>query len=143
MDPSSPSIIALPPDRQTVFDALCFMQAPLNITRLGELLGSRRTERGSAFHGPELRRLLGDLHQAGLASSTTQGQWFVPARLAGPRFATLVQDDTARQAWWLAWQRMVQFGSTWYLELFGDEAMVGAIRVVVLAGGTPDRKSVV
>ena len=138
MHPPSPSIIALPPDRQTVFDALCFMQAPLNIARLGELLGSRHTARGTAFHGPELRRLLGELHQAGLASSTAQGQWFVPASLAGPRFAALVQDETARQAWWLAWQRMVQFGNTWYLDLFGDEAMVGAIRVVVLAGGTPE-----
>ena len=138
MSPSSPSIINLPPDRQTVFDALCFMQAPLNITRLGDLLSSRRTVRGTAFHGPELRRLLGDLHLAGLASSTPQGQWFVPARLAGPHFAALVQDDLTRQAWWLAWQRLVQFTSTWYLELFGDEAMVGAIRVVVLAGGTPE-----
>ena len=137
MHPPPLSTPALPPDRQTVFDALCFAQAPLNITRLGELLGTHRSARGSAFHGPELRRLLGELHQAGLASSSSQGQWFVPARLAWPRFAVLLQDDTARQAWWLAWQRMVQFGNTWYLELFGDEAMVGAIRVVVLAGGTP------
>ena len=138
MDPSSPSIIALPPDRQAVFDALCFMQAPLSITRLGELLGSRRTVRGNAFSGPELRRLLGDLHQAGLAGSTAQGQWMVPARLAAPRFAALLQDTAVRQAWWLAWQRLMQFASTWSLELFSNDAMVGALRVVVLAGGTPE-----
>ena len=131
------SATALPADRQTVFDALCFIQAPLNITRLGELLGTHHTARGSGFNGPELRRLLGELHQAGLASSSSQGQWFVPAHLAAPRFAALVQDEPARQAWWLAWQRLYQFSNTWYLELFGDEAMVGAIRVVVLAGGTP------
>ena len=138
MDPSSSQIIALPPDCQAVFDALCFMQAPLSIARLGELLSSRSTARDGSFQGPELRRLLGDLHRAGLAGSTAQGQWLVPARLAGPRFAALVQDEATRQAWWLAWQRLMHFGNTWYMELYGDEAMIGAIRVVVLAGGTPE-----
>ena len=52
---------ALSSDAQTVFDALCFLQAPLNITRLAEFLGDHPTARGTHFHGPELRKLLASI----------------------------------------------------------------------------------
>jgi superfamily II DNA or RNA helicase len=128
---------ALPPDAQTVFDALCFQQAPLNITRLAEFLGDHTTARGTHFHGPELRRLLGELQTAGLAATLPQGPWYAPAAVAWPRFQALLRDAHARAAWWASWRRLFRFDHSWHLELFAPEAMVGAIRVVVLAGGTP------
>jgi superfamily II DNA or RNA helicase len=124
-------------DAQTVFDALCFLQAPLNITRLAEFLGDHTTARGTHFHGPELRRLLGDLQAAGLAATLPQGPWFAPRDQAWPRFLALLRDGRARTAWWASWRRLYRFDHSWHLELFAPEAMVGAIRVVVLAGGTP------
>ena len=125
-------------DAQTVFDALCFLQAPLNITRLAEFLGDHGTARGSHFHGPELRRLLGELQAGGLAQTLPQGPWYAPPALAWPRFLALLQDAPARARWWASWRRLVRFDHSWHLELFAPEAMIGAIRVVVLAGGTPD-----
>ncbi len=133
--PSPP--IPLKPDQQTVFDALCVMQAPINLSRLAELLADHRMQRGVGFYGQELRRLLAELHQAGLAISSSQGQWWVTPGLAWPRFAALVQQPEARERWWAAWRRLFRFDNTWHLELFGEEAMVGAIRVVVHAGRTP------
>ncbi|MDO9285003.1 MAG: hypothetical protein Q7U26_08905, partial [Aquabacterium sp.] len=127
----------LPADLQTVLDALCFLQAPINITRLAEFLGDHRTARGTHFHGPELRRLLGELHDAGQVGNTAQGQWFAPPELAWPRFVALLQAPAARDHWWASWRRLYRFDHSWHLELFGEDAMVGAIRVVVLAGGTP------
>ena len=45
-----PLLSATPPkphqvDAQTVFDGLAFMQAPINITRLAELLADHKTAR--------------------------------------------------------------------------------------------------
>ena len=65
-DPHAPT---LNPDAQTVLDALCFLQSPINITRLAEFLGDHPTARGTHFHGPELRRLLGELHAASSTAS--------------------------------------------------------------------------
>ena len=124
-------------DAQTVFDALCFLQAPLNITRLAEFLGDHPTARGTHFHGPELRRVLGDLQASGMAATLPQGPWYAPPAQAWPRFLALLRDDRARTAWWASWKRLVRFDHSWHLELFAPEALVGAIRVVVLAGGTP------
>ena len=128
---------ALSPDARTVFDALCFLQAPLNITRLAEFLGDHATARGTHFHGPELRRLLGDLQTAGMAVTLPQGPWMAPHAVAWPRFLALLGDGLARARWWGSWRRLVRFDHSWHLELFAPDAMVGAIRVVVLAGGTP------
>ncbi len=130
--------IALSTDAQTVFDALCFLQAPLNITRLAEFLGDHSTARGTHFHGPELRRLLGELQTSGLVATMPQGPWYAPPALAWPRFLALLQDAPARARWWASWRRLVRFDHSWHLELFAPDAMVGAIRVVVLAGGTPE-----
>ncbi|MBL8349585.1 MAG: DEAD/DEAH box helicase [Burkholderiaceae bacterium] len=123
-------------DRQTVFDALAFLQAPVGITRLAELLADHGTARGSKFHGAELRQRLQDLLQAGLVRNTPQGQWWADAGAGWKRFAALVRQPEARARWWASWRRLHRFDHSWHLELFGDEAMVGAIRVVVFAGGT-------
>ncbi|GCL66185.1 DEAD/DEAH box helicase [Pseudaquabacterium pictum] len=136
-DDATAGLPALSPDAQTVFDALCFLQAPLNITRLAEFLGDHSTARGTHFHGPELRKLLGELQAAGLAATLPQGPWFAPRERGWPRFLALLRDDRARSAWWASWRRLYRFDHSWHLELFAPEAMVGAIRVVVLAGGTP------
>ena len=56
----------LAPDLQTVFDALCFMQAPININRLAELLGEHRTYGGGRFHSVELRKQLVELAKTGV-----------------------------------------------------------------------------
>ena len=136
-DDAPPARPALSADAQTVFDALCFLQAPLNITRLAEFLGDHSTARGRHFHGPELRRLLGELQAAGLAATLPQGPWYAPPAVAWPRFLALLADPLARTAWWASWRRLYRFDHSWHLELFAPEAMVGAIRVVVLAGATP------
>ena len=96
-------------DAQTVFDALCFLQAPLNITRLAEFLGDHPTARGTHFHGPELRRVLGDLQASGMAATLPQGPWYAPPAQAWPRFLALLRDDRARTAWWASWKRLVRF----------------------------------
>ncbi len=133
----TPTTAALPSaDAQTVFDALCFLQAPINITRLAEFLADHRTARGAQFHAAELRRLLGALQQQGLAQNTAQGPWFVPPGLAWPRFLALLRLPAAKAAWWASWRRLYRFDHSWHLELFGVESLVGAVRVVVLAGGT-------
>jgi len=137
-DAAAPGHPTLSPDAQTVFDALCFLQAPLNITRLAEFLGDHTTARGTHFHGPELRRLLGELQARGQAATLPQGPWFAPPAQAWPRFRALLQDARASARWWASWRRLYRFDHSWHLELFAPEAMVGAIRVVVLAGGTPE-----
>ena len=125
-------------DCQTVFDGLAFMQAPINITRLAELLADHTTTRGSKFHGPELRQRLQELHQSGAVLNTAQGQWWAEPQASWVRFAALVRQPEASARWWASWRRLHRFDHSWHLELFGEEAMVGALRVVVFAGGTPD-----
>ena len=126
-----------PSDGQIVFDALCFMQAPINVTRLTELLAEQRTLRGTGFNTNSLRGWLGELLQTKQVGCNAQGQWWALPELSWPRFVTLVQQPDARERWWAAWRRLVHFDNSWHLELFGDEAMVGALRVVIFAGGTP------
>ena len=128
---------AIAPDLQTIFDALCFMQAPININRLAELLGEQRTYAGGRFHSVELRKQLGELLKAGLVLSSAQGQWWAEPGLSWTRFSALVQHPEERARWWAAWCRLFRFDNTWHLELFGEEAMVGALRVVIYAGNTP------
>ena len=127
---------ALSSDLQTVFDGLCFLQSPINITRLAEFLHEHSTARGTHFHGPELRRLLGELQGIGKAATTPQGQWLAPPAMAWPRFLALLQLPAAKAQWWASWRRLHRFDHSWHLELFGPEALIGAIRVVALAGGT-------
>ena len=136
--PHRPGQPDLPQDALTVFDALCFLQGPMNITRLAEFLHDHQTARGTHFHGPELRRLLGELQAAGMATTLPQGPWMAPPALAWPRFRQILQDAPARSRWWASWRRLYRFDHHWHLEIFGAEQMVGAIRVVVLAGGTPE-----
>ncbi len=137
-DPLIPSTgRRLAPDLQTVFDALCFMQAPITINRLAELLGEHRTGGGGKFHSVELRMQLVELTQAKLVLSNPKGQWWAEPGLSWARFTALVQQPEARAGWWAAWRKLFRFDNTWHLELFGDDALVGALRVVIYAGGTP------
>jgi hypothetical protein len=129
--------IALRPDQQTLIDGLCFMQAPINVTRLAELLSEQRLPRGASFNPSELRKLLGELHLARQVSCNAQGQWWVEPAQSWPRFVALVSQEDSRERWWAAWRRLHHFDNSWHLELFGDEAMIGALRVVVHAGGEP------
>ena len=135
--PSAADLVSqLPPDLQTVFDGLCFMQAPTPISRLAELLVAHRTASRSSFNPTALRKLLAELHQAGLAITSSQGSWWVDPPLAWPRFAVLVSNPAQRALWWAAWRRLVRFDNTWHLELYTEDALIGALRVVVHAGGT-------
>ena len=138
--PNAPVPPTLPPgaDVRTVWDALCFVQAPINITRLAEFLGEHRSARGTLMHGPELRRLLAELQQAGVAHTTPQGQWFCPPALAWPRFVALLRSAGDRARWWASWRRLYRFDHSWHLELFDDQALIGAMRVVIFAAGTAD-----
>ena len=139
-NPSSPPP-ALPtdPDALRVFDALCFAQAPMSIARLADLLaqGDWRTARGAAFHAQELRRLLAVLESAGLLRNDDLGRWWTEPRQGWARFRALLDDPAARQTWWAAWRAQMRFDTSWHLEALNDAAMVGALRVVVLAGDTP------
>jgi len=138
MPPSAPPDALPAPaggDLTTVWDALCFMQSPITVTRLSELLGGHSTERGTRFHGPELRALLAQLRDSGHAHHNPQGLWWAPAGQAWPRFVQLVQHSGSRQGWWQAWKQLHRFDHAWHLELFTAEALVGAVRVVVYAGG--------
>ena len=128
----------LSPDLQCVFDGLCFVQAPINITRLAELLGEYRLAQGGGFSSAVLRNLLGDLQRAGLAINSSQGQWWAAPAHGWPRFVALVSDPLACKRWWADWRLLFRFDNTWHLELFEENAMVGAVRVVVFAGNTPE-----
>ena len=118
VDPAHPP----PSDRQTVFDALSFAQAPINVTRLAELLADRHTTRGTGFNTTSLRGLLGELLQAQQVGCNAQGQWWATPALSWPRFVALVQQPAECDRWWAAWRRLYRFDNTWHLEVFGDEA---------------------
>ena len=110
-DPAHPN----PSDRQTVLDALCFMQAPINVTRLSELLSTQSTLRGTAFNTNNLRGWLGELLQAKQVGCNPQGQWWAVPELSWPRFVALVQQTASRERWWAAWRRLMQFDNSWHL----------------------------
>ena len=136
--PTSPPFSSLSADAQTVFDALSFAQSPLNITRLAELLRGHPSKRGTQLQGPELRKLLGELLHAGRVSCNALTQWLAAPEPGMARFVQLVQDDALRERWWQSWKQLTHFDNSWHLELFDEMAMVGALRVVVYGGGTPE-----
>jgi len=124
-------------DQQTVLDGLCFLQGPAGITRLAEFLGDHRTERGTGFHGPELRQRLGELQQAGLVATNAQGQWTAAPGQSWPRFVGILAQPERLARWWAAWKRLHRFDHAWHVEQFSEATVVGALRVVVLADGSP------
>ncbi|MEN9892560.1 MAG: hypothetical protein RLY78_2855 [Pseudomonadota bacterium] len=125
-------------DLHRVWDALCFLQHAAYVAKLSELLqaGSWRTQRGTAFNPQTVRDLLRQLEQRDLVRSDDQGRWHPQPALAWARFTALVLDDAAqRQRWWDAWRAHLRFEQTWHLEVLSDAALVGVLRVVLLAGG--------
>jgi len=124
-------------DQLTVLDGLCFLQGPVGITRLAEFLGDWKTARGTGFHGPELRQRLGELGQTGWVTTNAQGQWTVAPGQAWPRFVALLQQPAQQARWWASWKRLHRFDHAWHVEQFTEVTLIGALRVVVLADGSP------
>ena len=124
-------------DARLVLDGLCFMQAPSTVNRLGELLahGHWQTQRGGAFSPQVLRPLLTELKAQGLVEHDDQGRWQPLATLGARRFGELVDEPASRDRWWSAWRGLMRFDTSWHLEQLYDAALMGALRVVVWAGG--------
>ena len=123
-------------DQQAMLDAMSFMQASTHVQRLAEMLADARTERRGHFTVTELRRLLVELQTAKLARIDAQGQWGLEPGASWQRFVQLLQQPAACELWWNAWRRVFRFDNTWYLEPFPADGLVGALRVVIFAGGT-------
>jgi superfamily II DNA or RNA helicase len=127
-------------DQSVVWDALAFMQSSVTINRLTDLIqhSGQRTARGAGFHPQEVRRLMAELQGQGRVEMDHQGRWWAQPALAHARFCALVAEPVSRQRWWAAWQQHQHFSDGWRLEFYTDEALVGAVRVVVHAGGSAD-----
>ena len=143
MPPAAPATdpaAALDPDHLQVLQALSFVQGPVTANRLSELLaaGHWRTVRDTGFHPATLRPWLGELRAAGLAETDGQGLWWAAAPAGWARFAALVRQPAERARWWAAWRAWMQFDTSWHLRLMRPDDLVGAIRVVVYAGGRRD-----
>jgi len=124
------------PDRSRVFDALAFSQAPITANQLVDLLAaaSCRTARGGGFHNAEVRRLLDELAEIGLASRDDRGRWSAARDAGWQRFCALVQDVASRELWWQAWRKRHNFENTWRIEMFDSATCAGAMRVVIHCG---------
>jgi superfamily II DNA or RNA helicase len=124
------------PDRRTVFDALAFSQAPLTANQLIDLINAAglRTARGSAFHNTEVRRLLDELADLGLASRDERGRWSAEAEPGWQRFRALVQDETSREFWWRAWRTRHHFERAYQLDVFDSASCAAAMRIVIHCG---------
>ena len=123
-------------DRSNLFDALAFWQAALTTTQLIDVLGAAklRTERGTAFFNVEVRRLLDELAERGLASRDDRGRWSAQAQAGWQRFRALVLDERSRDFWWQAWCHRHDFERVWRLEMFDAATCTGAMRVVIHCG---------
>jgi superfamily II DNA or RNA helicase len=124
------------PDRERLFDALAFSQAPTTANHLIELLGAAgvRTLRGSGFHNAEVRRVLDELAGLGLAARDDRGRWSAARDTGWQRFRALVSDDADRERWWRAWRQHRHFDNTWRIEMFDSASVAGAMRVVIHCG---------
>jgi superfamily II DNA or RNA helicase len=124
------------PDRELVFDALAFSQAPLTATQLIDLLAAAgsRTARGAAFHNAEVRRLLDELAELGLAARDERGRWSAARDAGWQRFRALVLDDTHREFWWQAWRKRHHFDRGWGMEIFDSATCAAAMRIVIHCG---------
>ena len=124
------------PDRDLVFDALAFSQAPLTANQLIDLLvaANCRTTRGAAFHNAEVRRLLDELAEHKLATRDDRGRWSAPREAGWQRFRALVQDDTRREFWWQAWRKRHHFDRGWGLDIFDSATCAAAMRIVIHCG---------
>ncbi len=124
------------PDRELIFDALAFSQAPLTANQLIDLLAAAncRTARVAAFHNAEVRLLLDELAELSLASRDEHGRWSAPREAGWQRFRTLVQDETRREFWWQAWRRRHHFDRGWGMEIYDSASFTAAMRIVIHCG---------
>ena len=127
-------------DRSALFEALAFWQAPLTTTQWIDVLAAAtlRTERGSGFHNAEVRRLLDELAERGLASRDDRGRWSAQREAGWQRFRDIVLDEQRRDFWWNAWRTRHQFDKAWRLEMFDSATCAGAMRVVIHCGRSAD-----
>ena len=127
-------------DRSALFDALAFWQAPLTTTQLIDVLAAAklRTERGSGFHNAEVRRLLDELAERGLASRDDRGRWSAQREAGWQRFRDIVLDPRRREFWWSAWRERHHFEQAWRIEMFDSGSCAGAMRVAIYCGRSAD-----
>ena len=125
--------------QQMAWDAVCLVQAPITVTRLTELFAGAglRKPKGAAYLPQDVRKLLAELSSLGLVRLDDQGRWHTEPAAGWQRFVALVSDPVTRAHWWSAWRTHMRFDNTWHLEVLNEAGMVGALRVVVFAGGTP------
>jgi superfamily II DNA or RNA helicase len=126
------------PDSAALFDALAFAQVPLTANQLIELINAAglRTARGSAFHNTDVRRLLDELAERGLAERDARGYWRAQPEPGWQRFRALVQDPGSREFWWRGWCARHRFEHAYRLDIFDADTFTGALRVVVHCGRT-------
>jgi superfamily II DNA or RNA helicase len=124
------------PDRDLVFDALAFSQAPTTANQLIDLIAAAdsSTVRGTRFHNAEVRRLLDELAELKLASRDERGRWSAPRDAGWQRFRAIVLDDARRESWWQAWRKRHHFDRGWGLEVFDSAACAAAMRIVIHCG---------
>ena len=116
-----------------VYDALCALQAPSGSTRVAEMLAAAgvRTERGAAFHQPEVKRLIDRLLAAGHATRDKQGRLSAAAPHGPARFAEMMREPARAEAWFEAWRKLTSFDHTYSLGFQEEEQLAAALRLVI------------
>ena len=119
-----------------VYDALCALQAPSGSTRVAEMLAAAgvRTERGAAFHQPEVKRLIDRLLAAGHATRDKQGRLSAAAPHGPARFAEMMREPARAEAWFEAWRKLTSFDHTYSLGFQEEEQLAAALRLVIFGG---------
>ena len=125
-------------DDARVHDTLCAMQAPTGVVRLAEMMAAAgiRTQRGAAFHPPEVKRVLERLLSGGHATRDAQGRVRAAAPQGMARFAEMMADPARAKAWFEAWRKLVQFDHAYSLGYQEEEQLAAALRLVIYGGGT-------
>jgi superfamily II DNA or RNA helicase len=125
-------------DDAHVHDTLCVMQAPSGVVRLTELMAAAgiRTERGAAFHPPEVKRVLERLLAGGHATRDAQGRVRAAAPQGPARFAEMMRNPARANAWFDAWRKLVHFDHAYSLGFQEEEQLAAAMRLVIYGGGT-------
>ena len=127
-------------DDARVHDTLCAMQAPSGVVRLTELMAAAgiRTQRGAAFHPPEVKRVLERLLAGGHATRDAQGRVRAALPHGAARFAEMMRDPAQAKAWFDAWRKLVHFDQAYSLGFQEEEQLAAAMRLVIYGGGTLD-----
>ncbi len=148
--PLEPSTPAAPPsglaaldvkagrDEALVWDAICALQAPSGTTRISELLGAAglRTERGAAFHSPDVKRVTDRLLEAGHVVRDVQGRLVAAAPHGMQRFLEMMREPARGKAWFDAWAKVFSFHHGYSLAFQEEVQLVAALRLVIYGGGS-------